>query len=560
MSAGFVLRDYQVAAVDAVEATWNKGVRRTAVVAATGAGKTIMISELARRVREKGGRVALACHREELIQQAAGKLTAFGLRPGIVASGRDQYKADLVVASVATLARPGRAERIGQRDVLIWDECHHATASSWMDVHDRIKPSFLAGFTATLIRTDGDPLSGAFDSVAYVKDIGSLIKEGHLCDVRAYQVKIENLDLGKVRKTGGDFSGASLTQALLESDATVETLKVWSEHASDRSTVVFTPTVELAHVFAAKFKEIGVTAAAVSGKTPAAERAEILRAYNAGEIQVVANAMILTEGWDAPRTGCVVIARPTASRGLFVQMAGRGLRPFPGKPDVVILDVVGNAGKGMRLATFADLAGHEVRDGEKIMEAEERLDEERERARRDRGPLLGQYLIKAEEVDLFGQGVGGHGLIAWKSSPVYGIKYVSTRNALWFVWPDGFGNYRAGVRRTGAGSRDDGLWTIPNGWVGEAGSLEHAVAQVEIHATDEDPYLAKRSSSWFSGSRSKTQPSDAQLKFARGLGIEIPEGASKVEVSDLIDVARSGGWLDQRAALMTQRMAQELTQ
>lgn len=545
------LRDYQEDAIQAVREDWAAGVRNVAVVSPVGSGKTSIFSSLVRRVAENGKRSVVIAHREELIQQAVQRLGQFGVEAGIVAASRDEHDAQVVVASVQTLVRPGRAERLGFRDVLVYDEAHHIVSATAMDVCGRINPRYLAGFSATLIRADGSPLSQMFHKISYTQQIRPLISSGALVDVRAYQVHVE-LDLDGIKRTKGDFADGALGSALLESDATVETLKVWKEHASDRSTIVFTPTIETAHAFAKAFRDAGVEAIGISGKTPKDERARIYQDFSDGKIQVVCNAMLWTEGTDVPRASCVVMARPTQSQGLFVQSVGRGLRPFPGKTDCVVLDVVGNTARGMRLATLADLTGFPQRDGESALEAEQRMEEEGEKARLERGPLMGRYLVTAHEVDIFDTGCGGRGLVHWKESE-RGIRYVSTRDGLWFVWPDGDGGYRAAVRRHRDRDADGVPWKVPSGWISRPGPLEQAVAAVEIHATAEDPYLAKQSSSWF-GSAGRARPTDAQLKYASTLGIDVPDDATKAQLSELIDATKNGRWLDMQVVRMEERM------
>jgi hypothetical protein len=149
------------------------------------------------------------------------------------------------------------------------------------------------------------------------------------------------MDLGRVRKTGGDYSDGDLGRELEESGAIVQIADAYVEHAKDRKAVAFTPTVATAHALAAALRARGVAAEALDGSTGADERRAILTRLKTGETHVVVNCAVLTEGFDEPSISCVIVARPTKFHGLYVQMVGRGTRLHPGKKDLLVLDIVG---------------------------------------------------------------------------------------------------------------------------------------------------------------------------------------------------------------------------
>jgi superfamily II DNA or RNA helicase len=315
---------------------------------------------------------------DELISQAAGKLALIGgsLDIGVVKAQRDESDARVVIASVQTLAQPGRLERLGKFSTVIVDEAHHAVAGTYMTILNglgcfREDGPLTAGFTATAGRSDKIGLGAAWQEITYQRGIIQLIAEGYLCDVRAIEIG-SDFDLGNVAVSRGDYTDASLGAELERSDALTAAAKAYKHYAPERRGVAFTPTIATAHVLAEALRGQGIPAEAVDGKMHLDDRRGVLRRLHSGQTQVVANCAVLTEGWDEPAVSCALMCRPTKSAPFFVQMAGRVLRPFLGKEDALILDVAGSAELG--LCTIADLAGKppgSVKPGQSLLEADE---------------------------------------------------------------------------------------------------------------------------------------------------------------------------------------------
>lgn len=369
------LRPYQAQAIEAVESAMDRGVSRQLVVLPTGGGKTVVFAHL---VSRRPGRALVLAHRDELITQAAGKLAliAGSLDIGIVKAQRDETDAKVVVASVQTLASPGRLERLGSFSTVIVDEAHHAVARTYLDILERLGcmrdgGPLTAGFTATAGRSDKIGLGHVWQEITYQRGIIQMIAEGYLCDVRALEIG-SDFDLGQVKVSRGDYTDASLGAELERSEALDAAAKAYARYARERRGVAFTPTIATAHTLAAKLTLQGIKAEAVDGKMHVDDRRAVLRRLHTGETQVVANCAVLTEGWDEPAVSCALMLRPTKSAPFFVQMAGRVLRPFMGKDDALILDVAGASALG--LATIADLAGlppGSVKPGKSLLEADE---------------------------------------------------------------------------------------------------------------------------------------------------------------------------------------------
>ncbi|UJA19790.1 DEAD/DEAH box helicase [Thermoleophilia bacterium SCSIO 60948] len=341
------LRPYQQEAIDAIERALARGISRSLIALPTGSGKTVVFSHL---IKKRGGKALILAHRDELLQQAKDKLTTVAPElagsVGLVKGRSDEIDADIVIASVQTLARRPRLARLPRRfDTVIVDEAHHAAANTYRRILGHVEPSpLVAGFTATPERSDKRRLSSVFGEIVYAKSIEEMIRSGYLCDLQGIRVGVD-VDLDQVKQSRGDFQADDLGRALSASGTPREVLQAFKEHASERRTVIFCPTVALAHEMADTFRADGIAAGSVDGKTPIDERRATLAALGSGEVQVVTNVGVLTEGFDEPSISCVIMAAPTRSRVKYVQVVGRGLRLYPGKDDCLVLDVAGVSDK-----------------------------------------------------------------------------------------------------------------------------------------------------------------------------------------------------------------------
>jgi superfamily II DNA or RNA helicase len=519
----FKPRPYQTAAIKALTAGWEGENNRLAVVLPTGAGKTVVFSNLILErlstLAARGERALVIAHREELLTQAADKIKAVApaLRVGIVKAERDEHQdVDVVVASIQTLAVERRRQAITDIGMVIVDECHHAAARTYMTVLEHFgawRGIPVAGFTATMTRQDGG-LADVWEEVVFTLDILEMIEDGYLCDVRGKRVTVPGLDLDSVKSRAGDLQDGQLGQALDDSGAAEVVAEAYRLHAADRPGVVFTPTVETAQSMAEAFTGAGITAAAVWGEMSRDDRATTLKKYRLGDVQVLTNCMVLTEGFDAPWTSCAVIARPTKSPGLYCQMVGRALRlsPETGKKDALVLDVMG-ASTRHRLASIVDLTGRDVVMQDEEQTLREAVREAEEKSKRK----LDLSRIQVEEIDLF------HG-----SS----VRWLKTDSGVWFI-PVGDAAYvflvRNPVDRTYWLRRFD----VNNGIVGPQNDVPMPLAAAKAWLERQaramgSRWLATRAAAW------RDRPaSSKQLNYCRMKGIQVPHGSSAGEVSDL---------------------------
>jgi superfamily II DNA or RNA helicase len=380
------LRGYQKEALASLN-----GKERELIVLPTGGGKTVVFSHgsLEFLKEHKGSRVIVVVHTDELVNQAYEKIKAVApkLDVGIVKGSRKDIRADVIVASVQTLRNPKVHSAITCVGLLIIDEAHHALAASYITVMKHFG-SFdgrcqTVGFTATPMRGDGKTLFPTWERVAFQRDISWMVRKRYLVPPKGKAVRVPDLDLRKVKMSGKDYREGELGEALSESLAPELVAQAWMEHAKERKTLGFAPTVASAEVFAQAFTDLGIESAVIHGGLPLEQRKAILRAHRTGFIRVLWNCMILTEGYDDPSVSCIIVARPTKSKGLYIQIVGRGLRvdeelPYEGQ-DCLVLDVVGAAGIHTDLRSIADLSERKITEdqahsGTSLVDLEDLLD------------------------------------------------------------------------------------------------------------------------------------------------------------------------------------------
>lgn len=333
------LRPYQTKAFDDVRAAYRRGIRRICLVQPTGTGKTVTGCAITQAALLKDSHALWVAHRTELIEQASEKMDDAQLDHGIIMGQHWRTKPSQVqIASVATLAR--RTE-LPPANIVVIDECHHTPAGSWKKTanHYTNSGALLLGLTATPWRLDGKGLGEFFDLIIETITVESAIADGWLVPFQVYAPA--NLDLSDVGTDMGDYRKADMRRAVDKPKLIGDIVGTWSKYADGRCTVVFACSVEHSLHIQAAFQAAGVTCGHVDGAMHKDDRKRVLVDLKSGAIQVCCNVDVLTEGWDLPRLSCVILARPTKSKGLWRQMIGRGGRPDKGKIDCIILDHAG---------------------------------------------------------------------------------------------------------------------------------------------------------------------------------------------------------------------------
>ncbi len=314
----------------------------------TGAGKTVIFSELARLARRQ---VLVLAHREELLGQARGKLEAALAGQHVVSIERGAERASedakVLVCSIRSLHEERLSRVLRGRDVglIIYDECHHAAAEDNLRVlrqlgaFDADWNGTLLGFTATTSRGDGKGLDKVFEQIVYSRQLHEMIDDGYLSPLRGFRIST-SADLTRLSSGGLDFREDELAEAVDIEERNALVARSIQELARDRRTIAFCVTVNHARNLCVSLNLLGVPAGIVHGEMPSEARAQVLAEFRSGRIQALTNVAVLTEGFDDPGTSCIAMARPTRSEGLYAQCVGRGTRLHPGKKDCLILDFV----------------------------------------------------------------------------------------------------------------------------------------------------------------------------------------------------------------------------
>lgn len=330
------LRPYQNECIETIE---GQPPGAYLVQMATGMGKTVAFANIPRH----GNRMLILSHREELVEQPR---KYFDCSYGVERAQSHSRGEEVVSASVQTLVR--RLDHFDPHDfgLIICDEAHHAAASTYRKIFDYFQPEKLIGFTATVNRGDKVRLDTVFSKIIFQRDLRWGIKNGYLCDITCRRVDI-GFDLSAVHTRHGDYAPGELDEAM---DGTADAIAEAYRDLAVGATLIFAVSVHQAEEIAKRI----TGAVVVTGETK--NRAAIIEAFTRGEIPCIVNCMVFTEGTDIPRVETVIIARPTQSEALYAQMVGRGLRLYPGKQKLMLIDCVGVTGKAS-LCTAPSLLG-----------------------------------------------------------------------------------------------------------------------------------------------------------------------------------------------------------
>jgi superfamily II DNA or RNA helicase len=342
---------FQSEALLAINAEFAKGMRRTLVSMPTGTGKTIVLCACVVMALRAGTRCLIIVPTAELVGQTVEKLQNIGIFPGVVKQDRDEWDYPVVVAQFQTLARPQRITRIppDMFKFILIDEAHQSFAPSFKRIMRYFCTSWFVGFTATPFRGDKNSLALAnWHSVAYVYPIDRAIREGWLAKPRVVKVStrvnLDGIPVDMKQESFGivqDFRARELEKIVDTPERNEAIVAAFAALKLKERAIAFCVTRRHALDLANTFRAFGIPAGMIHYQSPPAERAAILSAHQRGELSVVTNVSVLSQGYDDPGLGAVIMARPTLSKVVFVQCIGRGLRRLdPSKEYCTILDVV----------------------------------------------------------------------------------------------------------------------------------------------------------------------------------------------------------------------------
>lgn len=323
----------------------------TLSIAPTGAGKTIMMASILGLSIKNEQRALVLQHRHELLEQNQNKFVLMNpsLTTSLFRSGEKNTEGQVIFGMAQTLSREHNLALMPKIELLAIDEAHHSMASSYLKIIDSLRaknPDLkILGLTATPTRGDRQKLLSVFNNVADQIYLSELIVSGHLVAPKTFDI-----DLGYNTELRGLFQGIGSSN--LESEALMakaciimdtdryceEVVRNWQERALNRFTVIFCTTIHHALHMQEIFQSHGIKTAHVNGKMSPFEREANLKLFTNGIARVITNVAVLTEGWDYPPTSCIMICRPCSFKSTYIQMVGRGLRPYEGKDNCIVLD------------------------------------------------------------------------------------------------------------------------------------------------------------------------------------------------------------------------------
>jgi len=358
--------DYQTTGYAAIREEACKGHRRVVAVGPTAMGKTYVACMFMEACIAKGKKTIFVVHRREIVDQAARACREHNIPCGVIMgnSSMKDREAQAQICSVMTLTakrkcpdckghpelvvacptcnKTGRvlSRKLPEADLIILDEVHRGPSPSYMWLLEQYPKAIVLGLTATPARTDGKGLDEIFTSMVIIAEMQELIDKKRLLPLRYYAPHRPNLKGVKISR--GDYDAKSLNDAT-SGDATRigSIVDKWKELAEDRTTLFFGVSVEDSMNVASEFNKAGIPAAHVDANTPDMERSALFNQISNGEIKVLCNVDIATEGVDIPSLGCVILGRPTKSITVFLQAVGRAMRIFPGQEYAVVLDHAG---------------------------------------------------------------------------------------------------------------------------------------------------------------------------------------------------------------------------
>lgn len=319
------LRPYQAALVEKLRAAIRAGHRRILAQSPTGSGKGSVLATMVQTCTSRGRPCVVMTPRRELVEDLSARIGSLGVEHGVILAGDKRVRPESLcqVASVQTLARRTKPPA----DLVIVDEAHHSTAASHEKILAAYPDATIIGFTATPCRLSGKGLGTIFDSLVIGPQPAELVRDGYLVPVTGFAYDAPAL--AGVHKTGGDYNEAELGVVMGGTKLVGNIVEQWRAHAAGTRTVVFAVNVEHSKHLVEQFQAAGIPAEHVDAEADRSVRTEVFARFRSGETPVLCNVMLATEGFDLPEIGCVVLARPTMSLALALQMIGRGRRPVP---------------------------------------------------------------------------------------------------------------------------------------------------------------------------------------------------------------------------------------
>lgn len=336
------LRKYQEDFINNLRKAIIDGNTSICAVLPTGAGKTIITGAMIKSAIQKQKKCWFIVHRNELIFQTAKKFDLFDLNYGFITS-KEKYITgkNLYLAMNKTLLN--RFDLIPETDLpdlIFIDEAHHIRAGEYEKLLQKIftkKKPIVIGLTATPKRLDGKGLKDCFQTIVLGPKVKDLMEIGNLSKYRI-MAPPNKLDDKKISSKFGDYDQKELAKEIEQADIFGDLVWNYKRYLNNKNLIVFAQNVEHSKKIAEIYNEAGIPAAHLDGTMSQNERQKIIQDFEAGGIKVITNCFIVSEGFDVPACGGIQLVRKTKSEALYLQMAGRALRPEEGKDYAIILD------------------------------------------------------------------------------------------------------------------------------------------------------------------------------------------------------------------------------
>ena len=327
-------RIYQKEAIQNCRNAFGINKKSVLLVMPTGAGKTVVFSQIAKNAVEKNNNVLILVHRRELVTQASKKLAAINVDHGIIAAKFKPTDAPIQIASVQTLVRRLSTTKFTPSLIII-DEAHHAVAGSWEKILNHYPKAIRLGVTATPCRLDGRGLKEFFDDLILGPTIPELVEQGYLSPHRVFAAP-KPVSLDGLKTRAGDFAKDELSERMKEYVIKGDTIEHWRKHANGVPSVAFCCDILHAEAVVERFNDSGIRAGIITGEMKNDDRDQVINDLSSGRIQVLVSVDVVSEGFDLPIIGCAILLRPTKSEGLYMQQVGRILRPQKNKVAIVL--------------------------------------------------------------------------------------------------------------------------------------------------------------------------------------------------------------------------------
>tara|TARA_R110002050_G_scaffold295749_2_gene454958 strand:- start:54 stop:1505 length:1452 start_codon:yes stop_codon:yes gene_type:complete len=333
------LRPYQRKGIQKIFDAWNPeklNLMNVLFQMPTGAGKTTLFSEIVRKAHVKKKKVLIVVHRIELVEQIADRLSQFGVNAGVI-SAKLKYSPehDVQVATIQTLSR----REYPPADIVIIDECHHSKANTYKKLWDQYPTARFLGVTATPTRINGEGFDDLYDILIPLGTLSFFIENKYLVPIKHLVGSIPDLTAVKTRMK--DYDIEMLRNVMLDNSLMANLVESYKKYVNGKKTIVFAVDVEHSKSIVERYQENGIRAAHLDAKTPKPERTSILDSFKKGEITILSNVDIVSEGFDVPDCEAVQLARPTKSLVLYLQQVGRCMRTSPNKEHGFVLDNAG---------------------------------------------------------------------------------------------------------------------------------------------------------------------------------------------------------------------------